>query len=786
MQDPNETQKLSETRRRILEQINKVADGLKSRRDNVIEARRSMSKATGIIRDFDDVVLLTMFVTEVAQQEQAYGETSKQMQRLQRMLNAPYFARIDFIEDDYDGLEEIYIGRHSLLDELTHTYHVYDWRAPISSLYYDYGVGRARFNIPAASHGELPPVEGEILLKRQYQIEKGELKYFFDSDMAVEDDILRLELSKASDAKIKTIIHSIQKEQNAAIRSESSDVLVFGPAGSGKTSVGLHRLAYLLYRHRDTLSSAKVRIFSPSPIFASYIEGIIPDLGEDDVETLDFPGLLEEYSPEKRLFHDQYQQIEYLAAARELSEQRGSDDFCRGGILPPGVSTMRGRQDAAPTEHLPLSEPHLHSEFTARASWLKEKYSPDFIAHLEQYIKNYAPSFEDVRFSKDKLCDKDRLAALYADRTTAGTLATKSARVMTYVNQRYDEYYQKNKPVITELFNAIHDDNFTSGEIRRLYEEEKNIVLADLRGRLMPRARRLYERVLKGWGKGRNLSVRMAREALRQDKLYFEDALMLLYIDILTGRVSPEKTVKHILIDEAQDISIVQHRILRRLFTDSHFTVLADVNQALYPDINLHTQAELQAEHPKAKVIPLTTSYRSTYEISRFAANVLAGRQTTNESGDAAATLQNIDTSNLYMRSGDEPTIIQNKNPAVATWDIIRELPKGYNTVGILLSTTKETRRFYEKLTETQNTVKDINRLNDTSQAATPIKLIASTNANFGPGIMVMALPYAKGLEFDAVICPEYGSAIFDGPLGRKMLYLICTRALHSLYLIKA
>ena len=724
MTDPKEVKKLSDTCERILAQINKLVEGVKSRRSNVLEARRVMSKATGVIRDFDDVAQLTILVTEVAQQEQVYYEISKRLHRLQRLLNSPYFARIDFIEDGYNRVEEIYIGRHSLLDENTHTYHVYDWRAPISSLYYDYGVGRARFNIPAAAHGEMPPIEGEIKLKRQYQIEKGELAYYFDSDLAVEDEILRQELSKVSDAKIKTIIHSIQKEQNAAIRSEATDVLVYGPAGSGKTSVGLHRLAYLLYRHRDTLSSGKVRIFSPSQIFASYIEGIIPDLGEEDVETLDFPSLMVEYWG-KRPFHDQYQQIEYLQSTLE--------------------------RDA-------------HSD---RKRWLEEKYSTDFIARLEEYIKNYSPGMDDISFNQDILCHKDRLSALYADRTSAGTLATKTARVMTYVNQRYDEYYQKNKRSVTDLFNAIHDDNFPDNEIRRLYEEERSIVQADLRGRLMPNAKRICERVLTAWGKAKNLPMRVVKEALHQERLYFEDALMLMYIDILTGRIPPDKNVKHILIDEAQDISIIQHRILRRLFTDSHFTVLADVNQALYPCINLHTQAELQDQYPKAKVIPLTTSYRSTYEISRFAANILAGGA------------QTVDTTAIYTRRGDEPAVIQSQDPAAAVWEIIHSLPTEYNTVGILLSSAKEARKFYDQLLAAEADP------GESPQTLGQPKLIASTNASFGQGLMVMALPYAKGLEFDAVICPEYGRQVFDGPLGSKMLYLVCTRALHRLYLIQ-
>ena len=722
MTDPKETSKLAQINEYILNQINEVASGLKTRRSNVLEARRVMNKATGVIRDFDDVAHLTILVTEVSQQEHAYGEISTRLQRLQRLYNSPYFARIDFIEDGYGEAEEIYIGRHSLLDEKTHNFFVYDWRAPIASLYYDHGIGRASFKIPADTQGDLPPIEGEILLKRQYQIEKGELLYYFDSELAVDDDILRLELSKASDAKIKTIIHSIQKEQNAAIRSESKDVMVFGPAGSGKTSVGLHRLAYLLYRHRNTLSSAKVRIFSPSPIFASYIEGVIPDLGEEDVQTLDFIELIDSYSPQKRHFFDQYQQIEYLSSAK------------------------------------------AHDQ---RKLWLAEKYSASFIDFFEQFIKDYTPSFEDVHFNQDLLCDKGRLSALYQDRTSAGRLSTKSGRVLTYVNQRYNEYYEKNLNTITALFNSIHDDNFSRGEIYRFYEEEKNIVLADLRNRLMPSAKRLYELALTRWAKKHKhaLPISFVKAALRQDRLYFEDMLHIFYAGILTGRIASEKNVKQILIDEAQDMCILQHRILRHLFVGSHFTVLADVNQAIYADINLHTQATLEAEYPLTQKIPLTTSYRSTYEINRFATEILLG--------------QTLDTSALYSRHGDEPAVIESDNPYATTWEIVKSLPESFNTVGILLATTADTLRFHKEL------LSYVTQQNDATPSPDNIKLIANNNQSFTPGIMVMALPYAKGLEFDAVICPQYGQPVFEGTFGKKMLYLTCTRALHNLYLIK-
>ncbi|MCL2189929.1 MAG: UvrD-helicase domain-containing protein [Defluviitaleaceae bacterium] len=702
----HEENKLSVVRDAILQQINEKTEGLRARHEGVVEARRLMYKATHVVRDFDDVVLLTMYAQEVAATEAAYGETGKALAKLTRILNTPYFARLDFTEEGYDDVEEIYIGRHSLFDEATQSFHVYDWRAPISSLYYDYGVGKASFSVPVK---ENPLIHGEITLKRHYQIEQGKLLYFFDSDLAVEDDILRKELSKVSDAKMRTIIHSIQSEQNKAIRSESDSVLVFGPAGSGKTSVGLHRLAYLLYRHRETLQAGRVRIFSPNSVFASYIEGIIPDLGEDDVAHLDFAQLIAAHS--HKPFHDGYELIDYISTCEENAP---------------------------------------------RLLWLAQKYSPAFLDHLEAVVRAHAPSFaEDVYFMSDKICDKQRLQALYADRTSASNLSGKTARVLDYVHQCFAAYYQNNKKSITQLFESVSQEDLTDEEARQRYEEEKNIVITDLRNRLSPKATKLYERALKTWKNAPD--IRYIFTAQKQEARCFEDALALLYISILTGRIPADKTVKHILLDEAQDCCHLQHRILRTLYPSSNFTILADTNQALYPNINLHHRTELEALYPGTQVIPLTKSYRSTYEINRFAGQFL--------SEDTAP----ISDASLYMRHGEEPQVITTADPFTAVKEILTALPEEFKTVGILLSTKQKARDFYTAMTKglyhTTNTVP---------------ALIDAAESRFTQGLMIMAVPYAKGLEFDAVICPEFGT------LSDRLMYLICTRALHRLYLIGA
>jgi len=697
--DALELKKLETVSSLILQQLNTLAITIQDRRKDLVDAHKGIWAETPIIRNMDDVLNLTMLSSEIAQHERQYAQAHVQVGQLKNMLGSPYFARIDFKEVGYDDVEEVYIGRHSLFDG--EIFHVYDWRAPISSLYYDYGIGKASFIVTVDNQDN--QISGEITLKRQYHIVNSKLEYMFDSELAIDDEILKLELSRASDARIKTIIHTIQREQNKAIRSDANRLLVFGPAGSGKTSVGLHRLAYLLYKHRGNLTSAKVRIFSPSPIFASYIDGIIPELGEEDVQSLDFPGLLTDYG-----FYDPYEQIDFL-------------------------------QTASPED--------------PRLLWLEEKFSPGFVDFLEGFVRGYNPALdEDITFNRDVLCRKERIAELYRDRTSAGNLSSKTARVLEFVSRTYEEYFNSNKQAVTAFFNSLDDENLSDGTIRHRFDEQKNIVLADLRNRLYPNAKRLYERALRAWAKQNNIpAVSKILGPLRWEKLLYEDALALFYVDLLIGRIPKNNQVKHILLDEAQDISYLQHRIVQQIYgKNCNFTVLADVNQALYPEINIQDESVLRNLYPDAVVTPLTTSYRSTYEISRFAAEILGKED-----------------DNLYHRRGDEPEIIDTKNPAASAVEIVQKLPDHFNTIGILLSCATAAKNFH----------REFKQMYKGSRSAA---LIADRDDSFESGIMILPAHFAKGLEFDAVICPEYDS------LDRKRLYLICTRALHQLYLLRS
>ena len=203
--------------------------------------------------------------------------------RFERMADAPFFGRVDFIFDGEDEAEPFYIGIGNFAEKAGMTPLIYDWRAPVSGLFYDYDKGPASYEAPAGT------IRGEISSKWQYKIRGGKMIYAFESDTKIDDEILKQELGNNGDVKLKNIVRTIQKEQNAIIRNTKDKILVIqGAAGSGKTSIALHRIAYLLYHDRKNLKSSNVLVLSPNSVFGDYISHILPELGEENIREMSF------------------------------------------------------------------------------------------------------------------------------------------------------------------------------------------------------------------------------------------------------------------------------------------------------------------------------------------------------------------------------------------------------------------------------------------------------------------------------------------------------------------
>ncbi|HUG12664.1 MAG TPA: hypothetical protein VMM36_16740, partial [Opitutaceae bacterium] len=224
--------------------------------------------------------------------------------RLTRLLKSPYFGRLDFKPEGGSHGSLVYVGIHSFHDSEARTHLVHDWRAPVSSMFYDYEHGEASYEAPSGV------VSGEILRKRQYRIEDGELVFMLESSLNIMDSVLQEELSRASSDKMKNIVATIQRDQNAIIRDDVSPALIIqGAAGSGKTSIALHRIAFLLYRFKDSITSDDILIVSPNKVFASYISSVLPELGEENIRETTMEALAARLLGPKIGFQSFYDQV---------------------------------------------------------------------------------------------------------------------------------------------------------------------------------------------------------------------------------------------------------------------------------------------------------------------------------------------------------------------------------------------------------------------------------------------------------------------------------------------
>ena len=265
-------------------------------------------------------------------QMNANEEQFRLRKRFKKMQDSPFFGRVDFRYDGDEEADTFYIGIGNLSESAGSLPLVYDWRAPVSGLFYDYDKGPASYEAPSGIF------EGEVTSKWQYKIRKGKMLYEFESDVKIDDEILGAELGSNGEVQLKNIVRTIQKEQNEIIRNTKDKIMVIqGAAGSGKTSVALHRIAYLLYHDRENLKSSNVLILSPNGVFADYISHILPELGEENIREMSFD--LFAYRELKEIVgdcEDRYDQIERTVLNPKIQE------ICREKQSPEFVSKLDG------------------------------------------------------------------------------------------------------------------------------------------------------------------------------------------------------------------------------------------------------------------------------------------------------------------------------------------------------------------------------------------------------------------------------------------------------------
>lgn len=618
---------------------------------------------------------------------------------LRRLRSHPYFARIDFKEDGYDT-DRFYIGIKSLYDIKEIAPYVYDWRAPVASLFYeDFEDGKAFYDAPAGR------IEGAIEKRFQYKFRNGELYSTFESELNIDDAILQSALNESSTDRLKVIVSSIQKEQNKAIRfGGGKNLIVFGPAGSGKTSVGFHRLAYLLYANRDYLSSSEIVMFTSSDIFSSYVSDIIPELGEAPITEFNF----------------------YKLMSRQLGGRKYRDYY-------------------------DLTEAILNGD-TQREAAAAVKYSKDFTDYLEDYILNREYKFSGFSLYGKEVYSGEELSDFISSKKKTKIFSEKMKLLKEFSEEKIDCFFSENYKMIYEILNeesSVIDD--TAKMVDELRAEIKNRACQKIRSELEGDDFMILSDVYEKYGEKTGLGLNLAkkyRQDLGRNMLNFEDALLVLFIKFISGKLPAYTGVRHVLIDEAQDFSPVQHRIIRAIYPKAKFTILTDSRQAIFPFINSTDINEI-ADIYSAEILELNKSYRSTKQINAFAKKLLKNAEY-----------------ETFDRDGAEPEVIETDD---VSGEIRSRLDGVKGSACIITKTTAFARKLYKELRGSLN-----------------VELYDDREMYFSDRIGIMPVTYTKGLEFDNVIIVSDGENDFYAEGSEPFLYMAATRALHKLTVIKA
>lgn len=293
-------EKLTLAIKHIDDTVKRYSEEMRQKKQYIHEQKSSMDDA--------DMVAADQSINRMAF---TGGAAVERKRKLIKLGQSPYFGRIDFVGNDNERVP-VYIGIYSFADMEKRVNLIYDWRAPISSMFYDFELGEAFYTTPSGT------VQGKIVLKRQYKIRDGRMEFMIENEVNIHDDVLQKELAKSSDDKMKNIVATIQRDQNAVIRNDTSRIMVIqGVAGSGKTSIALHRIAFLLYRFRDSIFAKDILIISPNKVFADYISNVLPELGEEHIPEMGMEELATDLLEKKYKFQTFFEQVSSLLDAHD-------------------------------------------------------------------------------------------------------------------------------------------------------------------------------------------------------------------------------------------------------------------------------------------------------------------------------------------------------------------------------------------------------------------------------------------------------------------------------------
>ncbi|MBC6389146.1 ATP-dependent DNA helicase [Lactobacillus kunkeei] len=657
-----------------------------------------------------------------------------QLETYKKLADSPYFGRIDIKDDGDDDTESLYIGTASFVDD-NENFLVYDWRAPISSIYYNGTLGKVSYQTPAGKQST------DLEKKRQFQISHGEINNMFDTNETVGDEMLQSVLGQQHDEVMQNIVSTIQKEQNDIIRDTYSDLLVVqGVAGSGKTSAILQRIAFLLYHSRSSLQADQIILFSPNRLFSHYISDVLPSLGERNMrqvtlqefidhrlEGVKVQSLFDQYETEQA-YTDEEKAIQsfkrshqYMTSIENYINKMFNDDIAFQSILIDGKVFF----DADVIRDIYASQP---KQMKPADKFLKTKNRLIEILKKRIEVEVYKPWVDDAI---DQLNSEQ-----YHDFMEGHQLGS--------FQDEDDERYFIAKQIVTEHFRKVYDALY-NGSFFDPYLQYQ---------RFMQQVVLPKDVNVDAW----NDDVDGFADSIELHQMRLDDAAPLLYMRNLMIGGGQNQTMQYLFVDEMQDYSIAQLIYIKHAFPQTKINLIGDSEQALFkaveaPQELLNKLNEAFATK-KSRLITLNRSYRSTYPITNFAKSLLP----------------NGDEIEAFNRPGKSPEIFirHNENECI---DVLIECAKkeleDEGTVAIVTKNLTEAKQLHQHT---------YNQLNPT--------LLADTDRSLPKGVVIMPIYLAKGLEFDSVIAWNVSKDNYPNDDYVGTLYTIATRAMHHLTLI--
>ncbi|MDU1033006.1 HelD family protein [Clostridium paraputrificum] len=684
--------KLEETLKILNNEILNYLSKRKNITDYIVDYRKKVIEE---YRDDEDKVI-EYFDHENYVKEEAFKTIDKRLKEFTILKDSPYFGKITFTEED-EGAEEFYIGRFGLTPEDSYDPVIVDWRAPVASLFYKGALGETTYECPNGA------VNANLLGRRQLIVKKGELKGLFDSAIDVKDDILQMVLTSNSSEKLKDIVMTIQEEQDEIIRAPKDKVVVVnGVAGSGKTTIALHRVSYLLYNFRKQFGD-KVLILAPNDIFMDYIGQVLPTLGESGVTQMTFQN--------------------FAISEIGLEEPvKGFSEYIE--------EAMSGNEEAL-------------KEYKYKSS---KKFTELLDKTLEKMNEEYF-EIQPVRFFDEEIVSVDEIKELFTKYYGYMPLFRRSEKIKRILTSKIKD---KRDELVRELEANIKE------EISKLSPDELEIEKNNLLFKRRIRIREIVRGVmnsrdeLESWINHED-TVSLYKRITNTEALGYMDLAGILYLMVMLEGKKCKKEYKHVVIDEAQDYNTTQFKLIKELTGCKSYTIVGDSNQRLITTLEEPAMLNLEEVFGDAvKEFSLLKSYRSTQQIMEYASQFL-----------------NEDKVIPLVREG-EPVIEEETTSKEDLVETIVSIIEDYQEDG--LESIAVITKNKENMPEISGLLKE------------RIKIMSFDRDDliYNGGNVLIPAYYAKGLEFDGVIILEEGE---ETPSLVK--YIMCTRALHRLSIIK-